>query len=90
MHHYTKLRNWMDRLNLSTPELASLINVAPKTLRSRLNGRSEWTLKEMQKISYLFSAMTGMSPGDFPSMLFYSEPLTSTLDHQQFLNGGNR
>jgi len=45
------------RHEISTKELAAILNVTPKTINNKIAGRSEFTLPEILKISSIFPAL---------------------------------
>ena len=53
MYNTSELKVELIRMNLSRTQLATALNINKSTLSKKINGQSEWTLAEIQKIGTL-------------------------------------
>lgn len=51
---YDKLKGLMKENHITQTELAEVLNITVSTLNFKLNGKSDFTIKEAKKISQLF------------------------------------
>lgn len=56
---YPNLRAEMARYSIKTKDIAEILEVTPKTIRDKLNGKHDFTNSEMRKVrDKFFSVMT--------------------------------
>lgn len=48
---YKNLRKILEQRKFTNKDLASLLETSEKTVSNKMNGRTDWTLKEIMKIS---------------------------------------
>ena len=63
---FSRLRTEMANADLDAPSLARVLGVSPCTVSSRLNGHTEWNLREMHVVLKLLNRPERDLPWLFP------------------------
>lgn len=71
---YQRLKDWLAENSLTYSDLASLLGVSASTVCAKMNGKSDFTLSEVNRIKTVFQLSDEVFSNPFCCLNDYSHP----------------